>query len=76
MGCEFKVSHLVGQLVALRVEEELNPPYVVLRGIGVGYFLAQRHCDVKHFVRRDCIRTLNEWHMMFVYQIGAFIQFS
>ncbi len=41
MGGKLKISHLVGKLVAIRSEDQLNPPDVMLGGVGVGNLLRQ-----------------------------------
>ena len=45
MGIELPVPQLVGELVALRLEEELDAADVVLGGVGVRDLLADRYRD-------------------------------
>jgi len=76
MGGELEVSYLIGELLSLWMEKQLNPSTVVLCGIRMGDFLAQRYRDIENLVRGNPVRAVNDGNMLLRLPIRGLIQIS
>jgi len=58
-------------LLALGLEENLNPADVVLCGVGMGDLLPHGNLELKPLAALYRLRTFNHWHVLFRLPVGS-----